>query len=690
MYMGKFNTEDSPKHTSKPNRVLGILYGISFFCISCLVACQGGMDMVLPGGRTYDVNAYINDNSLNECSIIKRNDTIRPYFVNSLGNDPDIRGLVVFLQNSSGQAAGKKIWYTLTAGFTSPEESLEKPVIPEPVPVDPSPETSPTLPVIPAAPVEQEEIPVIVETPMIVESPMIIEPEVVQETGDPPVVVEQLEMEAVPDPPIIIIEPEIPDETKTTLEETGEEAEIPVIIEAKLIPPVSEDPEMPATSPSYPSIPEPAVNSEIPAIYVPERSESRNYAFSPGKTDQIISVVRLDQVLPSYNITESLAIGQYTMVFQVLGEKTVLATIERPVYFLADATLNFDDIQRYLPGFSKTAHFVPPGINVLIEAQVISDTRLDPYVVWYSGKKRIGEGKLSENSRYLFWKVPERTGFYTIKAVLFPFKPPENTLLYGKSKELSLPVSAKSEIPGYFSDRSDQFTHWYHFKNNLLDEKDPKDPKRSLHSKTQPQPRWMTHGSIYGLSIGPEDIYLLPSSPFLLSDDEQGSGQILFRGLLAAPGTILKTVFISDDASAEPLNIDLSFNGETLILSVSAGALSYEEALLPPAEAAVTPSPVLQTEDFVTFSLTFRIQKTQFTAQVYLEDRDMKSNPCTITLAAPISGEGTFQFGSEILIPEAKKPPSLVALFDEVGISFTKIQVPLITSQLNEAFPEML
>ncbi|MDR2394771.1 MAG: hypothetical protein LBD93_11560 [Treponema sp.] len=647
--------------------------------------------MVLPSDGTYQVNAYINDYSLDECSIIRSNDTIRPYFVNSVVNDPDIRGLVVFLQNSSGQAAGKKIWYTLTAGLTSLPESLEQPVIPEPVPLAPSPETSPASPVIPTSevPVEQEEIPVVIESPVLVETPVIVEPEVVQEPVEPPVQAEPVEPKAVPDPPVLI-------ELETAAEETEEKREIPVIIEAKLIPAVPGDLEIPAGFSSYPSISEPVVNPEIPEIYITEPSESRNYALSPGKTDQVISVARLDQALPAYTITESLELGQYTLMFQVIGEKTVLAAIEQPVYFLGTATLTFDDIQRYLPGFSKAAHFVPPGTDVLIEAQVISDTRLDPYIVWYSGKKRIAEGKLSEDARYLFWKAPERTGFYTIKAVLFPFKPPENTLLYGKSKELSLPVSGKSEIPGYFSDRADQFIHWYQFQNNLLDAKDLKDPKRSLHAKTRQQPRWLPHGSIYGLSIGPEDIYLLPSASFLLADNEQGSGQIFFRGLLFAQGTIFKTAFISDDTSAEPLDVNLSFNGETLILRVSAGAVSYEEALLSPVEkdeSPVMPAPLLQTGDFVTFSMTFTIQNAQFTAQVYLEDRDMQSKPCTITLAAPISGEGTFQFGSETalprIIPEAKKP-SLVALLDEVGISFTKIQLSLIPFQQNEALPEML
>jgi hypothetical protein len=599
------------------------------------------MDMVLPSGGTYQVNAYINDYSLDECSIIKANDTIRPYFVNSVVHDPDVRGLVVFLQDDLGQDAGKKIWYTLGTGLTSSPETIEKPVIPEPAPVAPSPQTSPPVPVIPAVdvPAEPEDSPALIESPA---------PE----------------------------EPETPGKAKPT-------------------PSLPKDVDMIEELPSPTPVAEPVV-PETPEIDIPKGAESRNYALmSPGKRDQVIRVARLDQVLPAYKLTDSLELGRYTLMFQVLGEKTVLAAIERPVYFLGDATLTFDDIQRYLPGFSKTAQFVPPGVNVLIEAQVIADTRLDPYVIWYSGNKRIDEGKLSENAGSLFWKAPDRTGFYTIKAVLFPFKPPNNTPLYGKSKELSLPVSVKSEMPEYFSDRADQFIHWYQFQNNLLDAQDPKDPNRSLRPKTQLQARWVPHGSIYGLSIGPEDVYLLPSAPFLLADNEQGNAQIFFRSLLLAQGSIFKMVFRRADTSAAALDGDLVFNGETLLLRISAGAASYETALLPSSEedeSAVTPSPILQTGDFVAFSLSFTIQHDRFTARIYLEERDMQSKPCTLTLAAPISGEGTFQFGSELpligSIPEAKTP-SAVALFDEVGISFTKTPIPLIPSRQNEALPEL-
>ncbi|MDR1302403.1 MAG: hypothetical protein LBK43_08050 [Treponema sp.] len=638
------------------------------------------MDTVLSTGQYYEVNAYINNYSLSECSIIRSNDTIRPYFVNSLVNDPDIRGLAVFLQNSSRQAISQRIWYTLTPGLTSPPESVETP--PQPAPVGPSPETSPVVPWIPEpeVPVEEEknetpivEVPV-TETPEV-KIPVIVQPEVVQEPEVAPWLEETSASEPVSDPPGVIT-PELPAETGGTQEEVPAIEEAPVIIEGELISLVQDEPEFL----EYPLLPEPVFNPDIPDIFVLEKSESRNRTLAPGVSDRVISVARLDQDLPSYKLTESLEIGQYTMVFQVLGEKLVLATIELPVYFLGDALFKLADIQRYLPGFSKTAHFVPPEIKVLFEAQVSADTRIDPYIVWYSGKNRISEGKLSEGARYLFWQAPERTGFYTIKAALFPFKPPQNIPIYGQAKELSLPVSVKSEIPGYFSDQADQFTYWYQFQNNLLDAHGPKDPARSLRSHNQP-PHWSPYGSIYGLSIGPQDIYLLPSSSFLLADDEQGSGQILFHAVLLAPGTIFKAAFISDTTFSEALDMDLSFNGKTLILRLRRGDLSHEEALFQNTEDLPSESiPVLQTRDFVTFGLNFTIQKTQVTAQAYLEDMDMQSKPCTITLSTPISGNGTFQFGSETalsdLIPDAKTSSPFVAIFNEVGITFTKSNPP--------------
>ena len=81
--------------------------------ISCLVfflSCSEGEDWLLPSGETHRVNAYVNESSLSHNAIIRQSDTIRPYFAS---HDPDIQGLMVFLQDSSGKSVGEKVLYRL-------------------------------------------------------------------------------------------------------------------------------------------------------------------------------------------------------------------------------------------------------------------------------------------------------------------------------------------------------------------------------------------------------------------------------------------------------------------------------------------------------------------------------------------------------------------------------------------------
>jgi hypothetical protein len=84
--------------------------------LSALLAACGELEMVLPSSTPYRINALINDYTLDECSIINSNDNVRPYFVDSIEKDPDVTGLMVFLQTLSGEPAGQKTRYTFVAG----------------------------------------------------------------------------------------------------------------------------------------------------------------------------------------------------------------------------------------------------------------------------------------------------------------------------------------------------------------------------------------------------------------------------------------------------------------------------------------------------------------------------------------------------------------------------------------------
>jgi hypothetical protein len=582
---------------------------LSLFYSIFLAACGGGGNLLLSSAGTYQVNAYINDYSLDNCSLIRQNDVIRPYFVNSVINDPDIKGLTVFLKNSLGQAVGKKTCYMMPTQKPLNETEIENTV----------------------------EIPEIPKPEVIIENPVVPESKVITEEA-----------------------PE-PKETETQ-ERVGVESE--KIPESSLV-----------SDPSLES--EPEKNTEIPETDFPltitkseESAKPPLVGPDPPNTaekvleDRIISVARLDQNLPSFRLTETLEIGEYFMVFQVLGEKEVLYTLEKQVYFLGNATLTFDDIQRYLPSTSSNDYFLPPGSNILLEAQIVSDKRLDPYIIWYNGGKRMGEGKLFEENNYLIWKVPEQTGFHTVKAEVFPVKPERTSTIKGMVKELSLPVSSKSKNTAYFSKEANRFVHWYQFQSNLLDSKAPTESRRNLRPENNKLPRWVPHegSGMYGLSIGPEDIFSLPDASFMLSPGEQGLGHLLFRLVPLSDGILFHATFKIPHktvSSSDTLDMKLSLTNGNLFLTLMIGTVSYTE---------VIDAGLIEMGNFITPTIHFEIKGDLFTASVNLEGTDREIKPITMGLPAPLTGEGTFQLGAEI-----DKTHTPVAIFNEIGVIFTKM-----------------
>jgi hypothetical protein len=81
-------------------------------CLVLFSTC-GELETLFPSNGTYQVRTLVNGSSLEECSIIRSNDKIRPYFAVSVVNDPDLIGLLVYLQDSRGKIIGDKLQYTL-------------------------------------------------------------------------------------------------------------------------------------------------------------------------------------------------------------------------------------------------------------------------------------------------------------------------------------------------------------------------------------------------------------------------------------------------------------------------------------------------------------------------------------------------------------------------------------------------
>jgi hypothetical protein len=96
------------------NKFISLL-GVLLFSIMLIACGDIGWDMVISSAGTYQVSARVNEVSLDSCSLVGQDSDVYPYFKNSLVNDPDVRGLVVFLQNSQGEPVSGKFHYGLNA-----------------------------------------------------------------------------------------------------------------------------------------------------------------------------------------------------------------------------------------------------------------------------------------------------------------------------------------------------------------------------------------------------------------------------------------------------------------------------------------------------------------------------------------------------------------------------------------------
>jgi hypothetical protein len=505
---------------------LGML-GLTLLFNSC-----GELDLVLSSSGTYRVNALVNNKALDECSLIAETDEIYPYFAASVANDPDVTGLMVYLQSPSGKTEGSRVQYVLKSAepFSSGEQGDE--------------ETNP---------------------------------------------------------------------------------------------------------------------------------------------DTIITLSRLDSKMPRFNLPSGLAAGPYTLVFQVLGGKEVLHRSDQAVYYLGTAAFTLTDIQCYLPGISDGAegspdirgsHLVPSGITVMLDVKIQSDLQLDPYVVWYNGKKRISEGRYSGGAGLILWKAPEQTGFYTIRAEIFPVKPDQQ--IAGISREIFLPVSSKVDNRGYFYRYAEKISQWYKFWGNLGDSMAPTATEKALIPRETKPIRWSPAEGLYGLSIGPEDIYLLPEFAFGFSGGG-GSGSFLFHFKPLSSGIVFQASFRDSQSSVEGLRMSLLNRENSCSLVLESGGRSSE---------ITTDIPFRQGE-FVPVAVDFSVKDALFTAVLNTKDR---SEPVEIILSGVLSGEGSLQFGAEAAAgtapPEGAEtvadsagtaPPA-----EDKGIALTGAAPPAATAVIDE------
>ncbi|MDR0451086.1 MAG: hypothetical protein LBH26_07450 [Treponema sp.] len=536
-----------------------------------MTACSE-MDTILPSSVSYQVSAVVGKTPVDDYSVIGENDAVRPVFMNSVVNDPDLTGLLMYLQGPEGERLGKKVYYLLKNAESPAEDPYQ----------------------IPA-------------------QDSALSPE---EEGS-----EYSEW----------------DGTGIT-EQSGEAA---------------------ANTPEEENNP-PKIKTE---------------ALNPANEEEtIIRVSRLDKDLPVFPFPENLEIGGYSLVFEALGEKQTLYRTERRIYYIGGAKFALEDIQSYLPGLSAGSYLIPPGLTVMLETQVTADERLDPYIVWYDGKRRITEGRIAGGTGRILWEAPAQTGFHTIRAEVFPVNPaalpsgsgnsrtggrssvPE---LRGKVKELALPVSAKGEKPGFPVPETGEILHWYQFAGNLRDSMADGNRGRDLSGREGRDLRWVPSEGIYGLSVQAGETYQLPPSSFVIDEEKQGGGSFLLRVKPLAEGTLLTVSFEAAGSSAKALTMTVVYRERALQLSLESEGLRADASLpldmFPEDFTENSADPALK--DFIVAEAGFYIRENSFRA------------------ALGVAGDG--KFGGGLLSELFRTDPSAVPGAFPAGLTEIELSAPL-------------
>jgi hypothetical protein len=775
-----------------------IALGCAFFLTAC-----GDLGMVLPSQGSYRVNAQVDgDYTLDAYSVVTKNSKIRPYFVNSVVNDPDVRGITVFVQDYSGTVVSRKVHYQLVVDTQKPAPQPESPAetlpeappetsdpategdpkggpegVPDEVPLDESSENEAAPPgetetaVPDLAEIENdgwtdtpefsEEVPpelsgVGFDDP-VAEPPADFPAEAPEDSfgggetdgGDAWVAVDAAEAEtgladeadtiyaadtardaATGDATDTTVADtvdvagadtagadttdtdtvDVADANATGADATGADATGADTVDTAGADNAGADVPDPdsagadaATTGVDTAGADTVVSAAPPAETLPVETP-KPAPKPPIPEDETVLVKQLDQYFPAFRIVEKLDIGRYNLVFQVMGEKEILYRTFKPIYFLGDAKFALGEIQSFLPVAVTGGRLIPPGINVMLGIEISADPRLDPYVIWYNSKKIIAQGRLSNGANSLLWKTPEQTGFHSIRAEVFPLLPgdrmPGNMI--GKIKELSLPVSAKSEGIRRFNDSSGEFISWHQLWGTLDDAKAPNNPERRLVSLYSQSPRWAPVGGMYGLLVGRDDGYTLPGTPFKLSRDEQGTGRILFHLAVLSEGSIINIRFAGGETSQQAdaredrptgsAELDLSFAGNALILWIASDDASREESLELNGDEA---------NGFITVVVEFTIAPDHFDAELRLENSAETTGPLSIALAAPVSSEGVIRFGGadysehkrNVNRPAAgqtgKYGGGTMAL-NELALSYARLSMPQKEEESDSEVPESL
>jgi len=596
--------------------------------IAVIVGC-GALDAILPSTGTYKINALINDTPLDDFSVVTSKDKVFPFFEDPVSDDPDITELVVFLKDSRGQVAGYKVTYSLIdkenkedgkelqQSQDSKTDNKDDKKKDEAVKEDTSTDKKKDEVVTNTGNNTSTASDKPKETVAAVTGNSTTPNTSANTTGNSAAVNtttnsdKPKETASASAASTSTTNTDKPKETaatgaatntttsagaaSTTTANTDKNKETAVAGNSAATNTTtgtdkSKETAAGAASTVTGNNTATAAGADKTKETTSEKTDKDKKETVAANTDPLelyehtkkgneinFPVKSLDKNLPFLPIPADLPIGRYMLVFQVKGKNTILYKSEKPLFYLSNAEFSFEGIQVHLPGIADSLQFIQNKNIILLDVHLDFDSRLEPYVVWYNGKKIIDEGRYSDGAGTLFWKAPEQNGFVSLRAEVFPSW--DKSGLTGYQKGISLLVSSKEVDMHLLSKDTTNLVQWYVFEDDLNDSltKDKDSEELAIEPAGKNKLNWMPSNGTYGLASGNDNAFKLPAVSLKNNDNE--NWQIVSRFKPLGEGEIYSVQFGSADVTAA-LNIKKS----TLVLSLTSASRVYSESLKLPNE----------------------------------------------------------------------------------------------------------
>jgi hypothetical protein len=593
---------------------------------SVLFACGELSTPLFSSEGTYQVRALVNGNSLDSCSLIRQNDKIIPYFTVSVVNDPDLMGLLVYLQNSKGEIVGEKVLYTI--------HPMDDAIQPETQQEETKPEDNTTE--ISGGTVSGDN-----------DSTASERGTTSTTSGDNDSTASERGTSS--ERGTTSGAGETTGQTETGL--TGQGTERTTSVDTK-----------PSGKKYDTVILIRSFQQEMPNFSLPKNLEVGSYSLVFEAVDRSFNTLSLIESDIFYLGSVEFRLNDISMYLPGLSDTRL---IPPGTTVMLEAGLDFDSsLSPYVIWYN--------GRNIISEGNINEGAG---NILWeapeqsgfYSLRLEVLPFKLKRSFTGIFRDITLPVSAKASQTSYFfgdgPDYPAKRTLVegtaYPEQVKLAAELAAKAN-KAVLSDKAANRTpitpvppehpellRWYRFDGSL--DETSLIPNRKFEPAEEKVSRWTAVGKSYWLSTGPDDTFLLRPIRFFRQDQDQGGGIFLFHIRPAAEGTVFSAFFptltsASALASAsDGVWMDMTAQEKVITLRLKTKAASVEMTVN---------TDYSEEQGLIPIVIEFYIRPYRFEAKISLgETLSAQSNTEEIQLPGALAGEGRIRLGVDKTAP---------------------------------------